>query len=370
MESEKKNKGKKVYELLEKITDENTNNLISEFYQLIEDLLPEYLYKYYSYSEYTIKNLVNNTVCFNNPKLFNDPFDSSTVFSLKGEKDRKKDIDNIVLRLKIYEKVNDDVKSILSELKNRYFFALNKYSEKHTILWDVFNDSKNTAKINNNLLLSDIKAILETCYFNTGDLNTNRQFGDISNNARIFCLSENENNPLMWAHYGKNDTGICVKYNKQAIIKFLKDNNNKYFYLIPIYYTNENLIDDYPNFSGNLYRLLQFFMLKKIDWNYECEWRFVKLCPNFNYNPFFYGDMTAALSAPCDYPENYIIPFIEPESVYLAAKFSLDNLDVTKPNKEKLEGMFLEFLRNNQFKIKQLSFCKQLLGYNINELIS
>lgn len=382
------NKGQDIFDLLGKITAENPQKeeLINQYYAEIERLLPNHLYKYYSYSQYAVESMSNEQACFNNPSFFNDPFDSGANLSHEGAKNRKKNIDDISLKLKILENNNSNIESINKKLEEKEFFTCNDYEQKKNILRDVFNGIKEDKKLmNNNLILNDVKTISETIYFNTGDKGTNPQLGDVDYNVRIFCMSESKNNTLMWAHYGKNDTGICLEYSKNDILNYMNKNKNNFLFLIPVYYTNEKLLQNLQYSSENQYSLLRYFMLKKRDWSYESEWRFVKYYPNLKYLNFedtnlFCSDIIPALSMPVQISDHDVLPFIKPKSIILGAKFDFSNLDLQNDNhsnkeknesylKEKYESCFIEYLSKNQTKIKFLSFCDQLLGYYENEFM-
>ena len=362
------NKGKIIYDILGNITENNPQKdfFITEYYEKIEELLPDYLYKYYSFSKYPVENLINQTACFTNPNLFNDPFDSGANLSHIGDKDREKDINEISLKLKIFDTLSPDIKYINGELEKQNFFKLIDYEQKYSILRNVFKN--NSEKLQENFFFIDCNNKINKNYFNTGDVGTNRQFGDTIDNVRIFCLSEKENNSLMWAHYGKNDTGICFKFSKQSLLNYLKGHKTDFLFLVPVYYSTIPIAKDFPNSSESEYEILRYFMIKNEDWTYESEWRFIKYCPNFDNNPFWGNNILAALSAPCKLAKNYILPFIEPESIYLGAKFNLDNIDIPNSEKKKYQNVFLKYLRDNQNKIKFLSFCKHSFRYKISNI--
>lgn len=337
---------------------------LSLYYSFLEQYLPQYLYKYCSVSEYSIQNLVNSVACFTNPNLFNDLFDSGANLSREGAKKRTYDINNAILKLNAFRDSSDDIASIYKELKKQSFFNENNYSVKLRILRQVLCKTENENLIRNNHILSNIKTKTNKIYSNTGDSGTNRSFRDITDNVRILCLSESENNTLMWAHYGQNDSGFCIKYSKGDILNFLKSRND--IFMLPIYYTKKKGDRLTVPFEATPLELLKFYMFKKDDWKYENEWRLVQYCPNYDYNPFFYGNFVAALSAPCNISDYNNINFIPPEEIYLGVRFDIHQFEQKALRKYKKS--FLAYIAHNYSKVKQLSICNPILGYYINSL--
>lgn len=358
------NKGQQFLELSSIFSIDNYKNDLITYYDFLEKQLPEFLYKYCSVSEYSIPNLITNSACFTNPNLFNDPFDSGANLSRQGAKDRLHDINTAVLKLKTFKDSNNDIKKIYEQLDKKSFFQEKDYRKKLTILRQTLFQKDNEDIIRNNLILSGIKMKTDRIYSNTGDPNTNRKLGDIADNVRIFCLSESENNTLMWAHYGQNDSGFCVKYSKNSILEFLKSRDD--IFMVPVCYTDRNqFLGDVP-FEASPLELLKFFMIKKEDWSYEHEWRLIQYCPNYYYNPCFGSNLVAALSAPCSFPDYHNLSFVDPKEIYLGSKF-----DIHKIESEKLKDIqkdFFTYLENNYSKFKSLSICDQILGYYVNDL--
>lgn len=96
----------------------------------------------------------------------------------------------------------------------------------------------------------------------------------------IFCLSEKNNNRLMWAHYGNSFKGYCIGYltptgiqNPRAIHKVqYKEKNHKIRPLDIILKPGQSVIEAITT--------------KSPDWSYESEWRFIMgpdrgLCSKF-----------------------------------------------------------------------------------------
>lgn len=357
-------KGKLFLALLSDFSVETYSEDLKQYYNFIERYLPDYLYKYFAISEYSIRNIIHNDACFTNPNLFNDLFDSGANLSRKGAKERLYDINNVILKLKSLKKSNNEINKIYQELEESNFFNDRNYRNKLAILRQILCKEENLALIRTNHILSGIKIKTEKIYSNTGDPNTNRLLGDIADNVRVLCLSESENNTLMWAHYGQNDSGICIKYSKKNILDFLNSRDD--IFILPVCYMNKTSGFEHITLEESPLELLRHFMIKKEDWRYENEWRLVKYCPNYSYNPLFYRNFVAALSAPCSFPDYYNINFIEPEAIYLGVKFDINNLN--NGELKQYQTDFLSYVEHYYSKFKYLSVCEPTLGYCINSL--
>lgn len=92
----------------------------------------------------------------------------------------------------------------------------------------------------------------------------------------IICLTENENNILMWPHY-TNETGFQIMYNmdclEKSIQRKLSENNDEYIGFFPINYSSEIKLLDISEFKDFGIPSLYINSVKHIDWKYENEWR-------------------------------------------------------------------------------------------------
>lgn len=153
------------------------------------------------------------TIKFSKVELLNDPFEFIINFDLKSEKFKK------------------------------YFMELYEVSEEMYDKWIANNDS---GKIE----------IMETAY---------RDF-------LVCSFSKIKSNALMWSHYTDKHEGICVEYDKDSLIKYIKkmdeftDDNLVRYSEIPPIITYEDEQSQY---------LQKTFFYKSSDWKYEEEYRIV-----------------------------------------------------------------------------------------------
>lgn len=185
---------------------------------------PKYLYKYFSINKYTRSVFVNNEIYFCKPSQFNDPFDSKVCYKFEGKQITK--LHFIRKQLKQLPSCSKkQAKQILSDPKN--FIEFERNMQK---LWD---DSRN-------------------------------QLG-------VLCLSEKNDNILMWSHYSQQHQGFCLEFNPK--LGFLQRAH-------PIVYSQKLPIFNplhYKETRQQKLTLAKDLLTKSSDWKYEQEWRVINL---------------------------------------------------------------------------------------------
>lgn len=216
-----------------------------------EDMNLQFLYKYRELESYDVSSnslfLNNNTrnllekgeIWFSKPSAFNDPFDCHLSFD---DDFNEQDAYNFLLQKGLPTK---EIKKVLKIYKN------------------------------NPEELEKLKNISTTELF------------------RIFCLSKVRDNILMWSHYAKNHTGICIglkihHYQNTICIQSNLGQIKNYLDsdgLLPGLYVNYT--DNYPVplnlFNRTSEDIQPFFLNKSKLWEYEQELRFLLLENNYIY---------------------------------------------------------------------------------------
>lgn len=83
----------------------------------------------------------------------------------------------------------------------------------------------------------------------------------------IFCLAQENDNLLMWAHYAKEHEGVCLKFD---LLKDTKAFSSLHKVVYSTDYLNFNFVTD-------LSRVNDILVHKSVEWMYEGEYRVLKL---------------------------------------------------------------------------------------------
>ena len=98
----------------------------------------------------------------------------------------------------------------------------------------------------------------------------NQKIHEILSDTSIFCVSETNDNILMWSHYTDNHTGAVIEFHAQLEDSaFLVAQRVRYESTIPVFtleMANERRADE-------LFDMIT--LTKSTDWEYEKEWRVV-----------------------------------------------------------------------------------------------
>lgn len=162
--------------------------------------VPRRLYKYSSFSGYTLDALIANDLYFANPRTFNDPLDTKPCLETDLESDELEQI----LRILITQRIKEEMTAAAKTMKIKGPRSL-EHIETH---------SQSTAD----------RIIAEIRYQATDpdyDMQNPEQFlfGKYMEDELIrrydrgvFSLAENSDCPLMWSHYVDQHKGICIGY--------------------------------------------------------------------------------------------------------------------------------------------------------------
>jgi len=93
---------------------------------------------------------------------------------------------------------------------------------------------------------------------------------NIRNNIKIFCLSEVNNDVMMYSHYAYNHKGICLEFNVSNDSFFDYLDYVRYSEKIPIFHGFNNDLDVIHNELKEIEVLT-----KSSSWSYEKDWRII-----------------------------------------------------------------------------------------------
>lgn len=191
--------------------------------KLIRPYSVNQLYKYRSMNCDSILDIfINNKIFLSSPTNFNDPFESRPL--LTYHKSVKK--------------------------RSKYLRELTK---------DRFPNTDN--KTLNNLMKGKDELL-------TNSENIRKVYNSVLSTIGIYCLSEINDDLLMWAHYSDSHRGFCLEFDSS-------NNNTIFWEAFKVIYKNDyplvNVMDienpdEYP----------KIILRKSKHWKYEREWRIIK----------------------------------------------------------------------------------------------
>ena len=222
--------------------------------------LPEKLYKYEPFTDLTLKNLKRQSVYFASPTGFNDPYDCAITLLIQDLSDEQ--INTLRQYYRDCQEITDEIGNEIERLPDEAFINMIE-----RVVTDVFSE--------------------QTIKFRTAN--------------GITCLSETNDDLLMWAHYGGKYEGFCLEFDTRYE-PFNNARKVKYSYSIPKINPLPCIIND------DVEQFLDLFCLKSKSWEYEKEWRILH----------------KAAGTPFTYPSEaltgiYFGPDIEPECLEIAA---------------------------------------------------
>jgi hypothetical protein len=195
----------------------------------------------------TRKILENGELYFVKPSQFNDPFDSKIDYDTNADESQLRTYFSRVLPM--FGKPLSDVENIIERIKRK------------------------------EIMLSEFAP--------------SNKYADLAN---IFCLSRDEKNILLWSHYAKDHTGICIGFNvhiwgESMNIKVKSGYTNPIAgfgnNLLPVVYVNyaTNKPEPYNHFIHNRDKLEPYFYTKSNLWEYEQEVRIILMDSLIRKNP-------------------------------------------------------------------------------------
>jgi Protein of unknown function (DUF2971) len=187
-----------------------------------QTLPPTRLYKYEPFNAQSLENLKAQSIHFNSPAHFNDPYDCAVLPIIPVPTD-------------------DEVEEV------RRLILLDIPLPARDVFFQ-----KSTNELRESFLHIAAKALED-------NVKTFDQRG-------VSCFSEKNDNLLMWSHYGGKYKGFCLEFDTTKTIqnKWLKVNYSDHMPVI-------NLKELLP--KPNTEAVLNLLATKSEDWRYENEWR-------------------------------------------------------------------------------------------------
>ena len=190
-----------------------------------------HLYKYYSYNSNSLSVLINKKVWFSKPISLNDPFDLGIDF--------------------INDITSKDFSYMIETCKNQPFVSTQRKQELDRI---GALEKKSP----------DPVALTESWE------EANKKLRDDLKNSGVFCMSELNDNILMWSHYADNHRGFCIEFVRKPD-NLLGDIEATNPVIYNCYFPTPAPFSD----EGRNKCFDDLFLTKYKDWAYEKEWRLV-----------------------------------------------------------------------------------------------
>ena len=213
-------------------------------------------FKYYT-AELAKKTLLETTLKWSSPKLFNDPFDNQFNFQFEEPTES-------VARQQTYEFLN-----IIASNEPIRDGQFGTKTDEVRMLQQMF------LKNQPNISTQDREYVSQGVMEGMQNLRAkesmhNQKIHEILSDTSIFCMSETNDNILMWSHYTDNHTGAVIEFHAQLEDSaFLVAQRVRYESTIPVF-TLEMVKE---RRTDELFEMIT--LTKSTDWEYEKEWRIV-----------------------------------------------------------------------------------------------
>lgn len=247
------------------------------------------LYKYTSLDS-AIKIIESGKIIYNCPLNFNDPLDSKPYFSKQDLENIKIFLGNILILKGFKEKERffpffQEMNSILMKMNRN-----KKMSFMNAILLSQYLRERNrliNSKIDLFSFISDeivysksfLKELLEMVQ---NELSIDFINNKLLKNFYVLCLSDKEDEILMWSHYGDQHKGVCLEFDEipdNELFKILYTEKRPSFNFQEI----ASFIESYSlktiphnELKSLIYEKYKFFYTKSEKWSYEREYRIFK----------------------------------------------------------------------------------------------
>jgi hypothetical protein len=159
----------------------------------------QYFYKYVT-AETALLILQNQTLKYSSPIIFNDPFDVQTNldYGFTTEKMMEAFIDEL------FRLIHDEVEPVGD---NTYPLVSGIQQMRHVVKKSSRRMPKDVFRQQNKALVKDTVQRAEPMLKDMNSL-----WKKIARASKVFCVAEEYDNLLMWAHYARDHTGAVIKF--------------------------------------------------------------------------------------------------------------------------------------------------------------
>lgn len=217
--------------------------------------------------------LFNGSLRWSKPSLFNDPFDHQISFKFPfTQEEFSTELVSVLEQLVYRDQPHFQVSTLLSQMVEKLRQARDKIP-KEEVLRTLIEGCKESASL-----------------FDDYQSNINLLLKASINTSRVLCVTENNDNVVMWSHYAASHTGVCLKLlcTDEIDNALLAARPVTYTDAFPVFMTLNDQISYLTGLSkdevGKL--IMNVAFMKHKDWSYENEWRIHRPHENSegNYN--------------------------------------------------------------------------------------
>lgn len=219
-----------------------------------------HFFKYVSFNT-ALRTITTKSFRWSSPLNFNDPFDHQTGFDMK----LNDEIFNSAL-MKSIEKIIFDEEYMTTPPTTQFGAGL----------LQLRNIRHRLDKVS---ILKDLEKTIPEVIANFKTLNSdlNKEITNLLCHSRIFCVSETNDNIVMWSHYAEKHQGVVFK------LKCIDEIDNSLLVAKKVFYSNDFVpfpaSDEYARHLTeeqliDMTKLMwDIAYIKHSDWSYEKEWR-------------------------------------------------------------------------------------------------
>lgn len=219
-------------EYIRYLNDENLSEI--EIGKRMEEYRPTKIYRYMRFDDYWEKNIFEGQSYLSGANNLNDPFDCLTY------------INHEVFAEHIFQKMR------------KIFTQTNKKLLQETIKDSITNE-------------------------------LDKYLYSMKSQFRVACFTENNDSPLMWAHYTDNHKGFCMEYDLTKLPEGYR------YSILPVIYSNKRYDATKAVIAQNKNLVTNPFYFKSSYWEYEKEWRMM-IPENIVTDNEYYADFYNGIS--------------------------------------------------------------------------
>lgn len=295
----------------------------------------KYFHKYVTV-ETALLILENRTLKYSSPAHFNDPFDTQTRFDFDFEPSELME----ALTDEFYRLIHDD-KEPTSHNEVPLFIDIQAVRKLVTA-----SDKKMPVDVFRRLTAPLVEDTIKWAEWYIKEMNSWWKL--LARASKVFCVAENNDNLLMWAHYAKDHTGVVIKF------ECLPELDTPLCAAKKVVYAKRPpaiaKLNDYIQYltGQNTHKVkydkmfYDLFLSKSHHWEYEQEWR-VFIPPINMENPIIQKNEKGNELL------HYLMPLYPQEihSIYFGCRMNYDD-------KQKIENLLIDdFAHVKKYKCKK-----------------